>query len=470
MNKTTLAALSQNLPLEIDQDLFHIIQKYAHKNKVTTIVLDDDPTGTQTVHDTPVYTIWSTELIKEELSKKTPLFYILTNSRSLQEQEAVQLNHEVGNMIYEASLSVKRKVRIISRSDSTLRGHYPAEVIALKRSLHLQKATDVLIPAFYQGGRYTVNDIHYVEDNDRLIPAADTPFAADNTFGYKSSNLKDWIVEKTAGRIKSFEIGSIPLHAIRKMDMDSIESTLMEERYKTIIINAISKKDLEAVAIALLKVEEAGKSFMYRTAASIVPVISGLGPKKMLEAEDLEVSKNRGGLIVVGSYVPKTTTQLRYLLDHYDPISIEVSVTEILESADRTEKDMETSKRISQYIHSGKHVVLFTSRKLETGKDKVDSLKINNKVAASINRIVSHIHKQPGFIIAKGGITSSDVASVCCNVRRALVMGQILAGVPVWKLDGKWEGLTYVVFPGNVGGESSLGDAFCKLAERTLIQ
>jgi uncharacterized protein YgbK (DUF1537 family) len=156
---------------------------------------------------------------------------------------------------------------------------------------------------------------------------------------------------------------------------------------------------------------------------------------------------------------------LNHLLKYNDIISIEVSVNKILESDDRTEQDFEISKKISQFIQSGKHIVLYTSRELVTGKNKTENLKIINKVAASINQIVSGIDVRPGFVIAKGGITSSDVATIGLNVKRAMVKGQLLAGVPVWKLDGKWEGLTYVVFPGNVGADSSLSDAFRKLVK-----
>ena len=465
MKGPTLTDLTSHLPPDIGRDLNPIILELIEKNEITTIVLDDDPTGTQTVHDIPVYTQWSPALIQKELSQETPLFYILTNSRSLPEKEAVHLNMEIGNMIYQASQTTKRKVRVISRSDSTLRGHYPAEVLALKRSLKLEEAKDVLIPAFYQGGRYTINDVHYVEDNEGLIPAAETPFASDKTFGYRSSDLKDWIVEKSGNLIKITEVGSISLNQIRTMDLESIEKTLFDHEHKAVIINAVSRRDLEAVSIALLKAEQAGKSFMYRTAASIVPIISGQEQKRILGIYDLPIDNSNGGLIVVGSYVPKSTAQLNYLMDYNDLISIEVSVGDILENADREKYDLEISRKISKQIQSGSHVVLYTSRELAVGKDKIESLKIINKVAGSINRIVGGLSIQPGFVIAKGGITSSDVASISFKVKRAMVLGQILAGIPVWKLDGKWKGLIYVVFPGNVGSVDALHAAFRKFVK-----
>jgi hypothetical protein len=44
------------------------------------------------------------------------------------------------------------------------------------------------------------------------------------------------------------------------------------------------------------------------------------------------------------------------------------------------------------------------------------------------------------------------------GVRRAQVLGQIVPGVPVWRLgpESKYPGLPYVVFPGNAGGPDAL--------------
>lgn len=112
----------------------------------------------------------------------------------------------------------------------------------------------------------------------------------------------------------------------------------------------------------------------------------------------------------------------------------------------------------------GRHVVLYTSREQVIGENKTENLIIVNRVANAVNSIVNGISIRPQFVITKGGITSCDIAAKCFGVKRALVLGQILPGVPVWRLDGKWDGLTYVVFPGNVGTDSSLSDAFQKLA------
>ena len=72
---------------------------------------------------------------------------------------------------------------------------------------------------------------------------------------------------------------------------------------------------------------------------------------------------------------------------------------------------------------------------------------------------------RPRFIVAKGGITSSEVGTKGLRVRRARVMGQILPGVPVWQTgpESRFPGLPYVIFPGNVGDENALRNAVEKL-------
>ena len=73
-------------------------------------------------------------------------------------------------------------------------------------------------------------------------------------------------------------------------------------------------------------------------------------------------------------------------------------------------------------------------------------------------RSVSSLAVRPRFLVAKGGITSSDIGVHALQVRRATVLGQALPGVPVWKLgaESRYPGMSYVVFPGNVGDEDGL--------------
>ena len=83
------------------------------------------------------------------------------------------------------------------------------------------------------------------------------------------------------------------------------------------------------------------------------------------------------------------------------------------------------------------------------------------RISEAVQSLVAGLGVTPAFVIAKGGITSSDVGTKALRVRRAEVMGQLLPGVPVWRTgqESRFPGTPYVIFPGNVGEDSSLREA-----------
>ncbi|KAL6586472.1 hypothetical protein OROMI_001460 [Orobanche minor] len=205
-----------SLPSEWPTDPMEDIVNLTHKNLKTVVVLDDDPTGTQTVHDIYVLTEWTIESLVELFSQKPKCFFILTNSRSLSSEKARALVAEIcSNLSAAANIVGNTDYTVVLRGDSTLRGHFPEEADA---AISVIGEVDVWIicPFFLQGGRYTIGDIHYVADSDRLIPAGETEFAKDASFGYKSSNLREWIEEKTGGRIPAGSVSSISIQLLRK--------------------------------------------------------------------------------------------------------------------------------------------------------------------------------------------------------------------------------------------------------------
>ncbi len=197
------AALFDALPPPWPEPLRETIRTRVVAGGRKVVVLDDDPTGTQTVHGVPVLTEWSVPSLTAELAGEGSLFFVLTNSRSMPLAAAQQLNREIGNNLVAASKAAGREFVVISRSDSTLRGHFPGETDALAEALGVPFDGQLLIPAFFEGGRYTVGDEHYVEEAKWLVPAAETPFAQDATFGYRSSNLREWVAEKSEGGYRS---------------------------------------------------------------------------------------------------------------------------------------------------------------------------------------------------------------------------------------------------------------------------
>lgn len=430
-------------------------------NPKTIVILDDDPTGTQTVHDIPVITQWTEEVIEKEILN-SPVFFILTNSRSLLPGEADNLGRLIGRRLQKAAAKYNKNLVVISRSDSTLRGHYPNEVNALASGLGWNNAKHLLVPAFFEGGRYTYKDVHYVKEGDAFIPAAETPFAKDNTFGYASSDLKAWIAEKTKGEVKDTEVKSLSLDVLRNRPTQAIQDILNGDT-NHYIANATASCDMDAIALAGLR---STARIIYRTGASFVNAIAGIQIRPLLEKDTIFTeNRSNGGLIVVGSYVPKTTRQLEYLKKHSKASFIKFDVAKMIRKGSMEKELTRIGIEIDHSIQQQSNVVLYTAREVIKGDTKEESLKIVNQVSQNLIAIIKSLKNKPKYILTKGGITSSDIAVKALGVKRALVLGQAIKGVPVWRLDenAKFTELPYIVFPGNVGEDNTLFTIIQKL-------
>lgn len=424
------------------------------------IVLDDDPTGTQTVHDIPVLTEWSIEAIEAELDRGSSLFYILTNSRSLTAANARILGLEIAGNIKRAAKAKNKKCRLISRSDSTLRGHYPLEVEILTEVLKPDKPVHFLVPAFFEGGRFTIGDIHYVREGDQMIPAGETPFARDKVFGYRSSNLRDWVVEKFDGNIDPAHIHSISIDDLENSPPAEIAARINAFLANDVcIVNAVHNDHLK---LALYAIFSSDVDPVFRSAASLVATFAGQSPK-FVDARSMGLSSKNGGLTVLGSYVPKSTQQLNYLLDNRKIEAVEVDVNALLMGDAPTAAALAGS--IDAFIRRGEDVIVHTSRELISSEEAGENLRIGATVSQYLTDIVSALTVTPRYIIGKGGITSSDLATRALRIKRAMVQGQIIAGVPVWKAlaGSKFPGTPFIVFPGNVGDHTGLAQVIQQL-------
>lgn len=429
------------------------------------VVLDDDPTGVQTVHGIHVYTDWSYDSILRGFQEEERLFYILTNSRALTQEQTTLVHREIARNIIRASKETGKRFQIISRGDSTLRGHYPLETDLLKEELeeglNLKVDGEILIPYFQAGGRYTIHNIHYVRYQDELVPAADTEFARDKTFGYTRSDLREYIEEKTEGRYKASEVTVITLEELRSADFDRMEEKLLAVTgFGKVVVNAIDPKDLESFCIAFYRLIAKGRHFLFRTAAEFVKIVAGMSNKELLRREDMLIHPSgRGGIVVVGSHTAKTTAQLEALKNLDQLVFIEFNSDLVLEG--RLEEEVRRVTGLStSCIEQGKTVVTYTKRTLLTLENDTKEKALLRSVAISeaVLRLVSELKTVPEFVIAKGGITSSDIGVKALKVRRAYVLGQIQPGIPVWRTDetSRFPGIPYVIFPGNVGESDTL--------------
>lgn len=466
MNRTADDVLS-SLPPAPQQDFLPLIRKGFLKSRRTIVVLDDDPTGTQTCYDVVVVTSWGVPVLVRELKKNPSILFILTNSRSLGQDAAEALALAIGRNLLEAVRESGRNVTVISRSDSTLRGHFPVEVDAITRALQMEDAVRVLIPAFIEGGRITIDDVHYIREGQQLVPVGETPFAKDPVFGYVHSNLKEWVEEKTHGKIRSSDVVSISLEDIRLGGFEVVTDKLMQcVPGQVCIINACTHKDLEVVALALLHADSGSQRYIYRTSATIVPLMAGMPSGKVFHPSEQKASAGKGSLVIVGSFVPKTTRQLQFLLEQKNHRSIEVNVREVLGSAEAGTYAQRIIEQINQQLASGQDVVVHTSRLLEKGPDAATSLLINSTISSFLVSIIKGLTVRPKYIVAKGGITSSDIATHALAAETAVILGQIIPGVPVWELDAGsiFPKMIYVVFPGNVGDDCALEEVCRRLA------
>ena len=328
----------------------------------------------------------------------------------------------------------------------------------------------LLIPFFQEGGRYTIGDVHYVAEGDMLVPAGETESARDPVFGYQASDLRHWVAEKTGGRIAASAVAAVSLDDIRLGGPERVTARLRESpRGSVCVINAAARRDMEVFTQGLLAAEASGKRFLYRTAASFVPVRAGIAPRPLLAPAEMVRSDAAGGLIVVGSHVPRTTSQLNYLLQQGDITQVELSVAALLSETQRADTIAQTARTVDTNLQGGRDVVVFTSRQLVTGADAAATLMIGQRVSDGLVTLLQTLTTRPRYILAKGGITSSDVATKGLGVQRAMVLGQVLPGVPVWQLgpETRYPGLSYIVFPGNVGGPDAVGNVVTALGAAT---
>lgn len=469
MEEIIKSSVLESWPQADEAAIDALLDKAAKEDRSKIVVLDDDPTGVQTVHDVSVYTDWTAESIRRGFLEENKVFFILTNSRGLTVEQTTEVHTEIARVTAQVSRETGIDYILVSRSDSTLRGHYPLETELLRRGTEAGTGRvvdgEILCPYFKEGGRFTLNNTHYVKYGDELIPAAQTEFARDKTFGYTHSDLREYIEEKTEGAFKAEDVVCISLEDLRAMNLDRITEQLMGVHdFGKVIVNAVSNTDVKVFCIALYRALAAGRRFMYRTAAAFVKALGNISDRPLLSREEMVDTANKhGGIIVVGSHTRKTTMQLEELKKLEQIRFLEMDSDLVLQEG-ALEKEVERLlEEEEQLISSGVTVAVYTKRTLLTVENdtKEAALIRSVKISDAVQALVGRLNTVPGFVVAKGGITSSDVGTKALQVKRATVLGQIRPGIPVWKTGGesRFPGIPYVIFPGNVGEAETLREA-----------
>lgn len=464
MDKNKMIHISQleELPYVDTDKAYKLFHAEYESFPFKIIVLDDDPTGIQTVHGVCVYTDWELDTIRSGFAEENSLFFILTNSRSFSAAHTEEVHRTIASRI--GAVSKEREVPfiLISRGDSTLRGHYPLETETLKEELEqITNVTydgEIICPFFLEGGRYTLNNIHYVKEENYLVPAGQTEFAKDKTFGFTQSDLGLFVEEKSHGHFLQKDCTYISLEELRSFRIEEITEKLLKvTNFGKVIINAVSYEDVQIFCTAFLRALKKGRHFLIRSAAAFPKVLGDIKDIPLLTKQDLVPSHcNTGGIVLIGSHVQKTTLQLNELMNSQKDLTfLEFDVNTYFTEQGLESEVLRIIQAIEELIVKGNTAVVYTSRKLlvPNTADKDLILKASVQISDAITSIIGRLTIKPKFIIAKGGITSSDVGTKALQVKKALVMGQIKKGIPVWMTgtESKFPNTPYIIFPGNVG-------------------
>ena len=446
-------------------------------NKPKIIVLDDDPTGSQTVHSCLLLMHWDVDTLRLGLQDDSPIFFVLTNTRSLPPESAASVTREVcQNLKLALAAENITDFLIVSRSDSTLRGHYPIETDAIAQELGPFDA-HFLVPAFFvgeasgtEGGRITRDSVHYLIIDGVPTPVHETEFARDSVFSYNHSYLPEYVEEKTQGRIQAESVTRFLLDDIRA---GSLERLLQLSHNQCAVVDGETQSDLNSFAVDVLTAASQGKRFLFRSAASILTALAALPPQPIAAENMAEyVRGGQPGAIIVGSHVKKTTQQLHSLLQVEGTAGIEVDVARLLDDEVQESAKLltEISERIKSAHKAGKTSVVYTSRQELTFKDVNTRLEFGVKVSSLLMDIVRGLPADIGFLISKGGITSNDVLSTGLSLNSARLLGQILAGCSMVITTSDhhlFPNLPVVLFPGNVGDADALGTIYKRLTKNT---
>lgn len=459
----------QSLPPQWDDDPLPHIDAALKASGRKIVILDDDVMGTQSVHDIAVLMDWSVDALRAELEADSRVFFVVTNARTMPESQAQAVNSFVTRNLCEAARQAGVDFSVVSRLDSTLRGHFPADMHAIESELrHKPDGWPVgwiIAPLFLEGGRYTINDTQYVADMAYLTPVAETEFARDPAFAFTSSNLRQWVAEKTNGATPANSVVSVSIEDLRRGGPDRVAAILSAMPSGGVcVVNGASNRDMEVFVQGLLDVEATGRRFLFRAAASFIKALLGQSERSLLTPAELGMNGDGGMLVVVGSHVPRTTRQLDHLLANTDAVGVEANVASMLSDGTRQTEIDRAAHAATEALESGRNAVLYTSRQLVEGRSADHSLAIGHQVSQAMSEVVAGIRVRPRCVIVKGGATSYAVATKALNVRRAWSPGQAAPGVPAWILGDETlhPEMPCIIFPGNVGNE----DGLTKLVER----
>jgi uncharacterized protein YgbK (DUF1537 family) len=435
--------------------------------RIKLLVLDDDPTGSQTVHGCPLLLRWDQGSLREGLRHPSPLLFVLANTRALSPQAAQARVQEICRAL-KAALASEGIARwlIVSRGDSTLRGHFPLELETIRSELG-PFAGALLAPAFLPGGRTTASGVHLLHGEPVHLSA----FAQDRLFGFSTSFLPAWVEQKTAGAMPAASVSLIALQELDQAAASPDGARVLQQRLAALqsgslaCVDAEQPSQLEALGQALWALEAKGQRLLLQSAASLINGLVPLPPQP-LDAPGLARLRRCGlpGLVLVGSHVPLADQQLQALLQEPSCSGLELDVRKIarvLEGPAPRELvgslEQTWQQELEDLLAAGQTPVLFTSRGELACRSEAERRQLGLAVAALMARLAGGLAPRLGYLISKGGITTHTLLEQGLELGWVELQGQLFAGLSVVLSP---QGLPVVTFPGNLGDADSLRQAY----------
>ena len=395
------------------------------------IVFDDDPTGTQTVSAVDVLLQASDASLDRFFASRVRALYVLTNSRALSREAAVARLVDLHGRVARAAARADTPWFPILRGDSTLRGHVFAEIDAIAAP----DAVVLFVPAYPEGGRVTRDGQHLIRIDGEMRNVADTEFARDPFFGYRSRDLSAWVAEVGAGRPARV----LTLAELRREGPRAVTAALLAAAPGTVVMpDAETRGDIEHIALGLLDAEVAGRVVVVRSASTFAAVRAGLRSDRV---RAVDVAARGRILVVCGSHTEGSRRQLEALERSGVPIH----------TLGPTDDIAVISQRLRSALESDGIAAVATPREFVGEADFAAGADLMSRLMLLANSF----RPQVDAVVAKGGITSAELA-ISLGAEVARVKGQLEPGVALWMLDLRSSRLPYAVVPGNVGDRDTL--------------
>lgn len=448
------------------------------------VVIDDDPTGSQTVHGCPLLLRWDAESLAAGLAHPSPLLFLLANTRALAPAAAAERVREICRALRPALEEAVACGRIgdwlvVSRGDSTLRGHFPLEVDVIHGELGPFDAT-LLVPAFLEGGRTTVDGVHRLHGQ----PVHESPFARDGLFAYTTSHLPDWVEEKSAGRIPATAVDRIGWQELEQGGAGSaplIRHLARLEGNACVAVDGASAQQLAALAAAVRTLaagdgrgDGRSRRFLFQSAASLIQALAGLPPQPLAPSALAALRRRCGprplpGLVLVGSHVPLADRQLERLLAEPGCVGVELEVAKVQRLLEGPEPalllaslELAWGQRLADVLAGGHTPVVFTTRGEARCRHAGERRALGLTLADVMARLAAALAPSLGYLISKGGITTHTLLADGLELGQVELQGQLLPGLSLVLAASETDQgpLPVLTFPGNLGDDGTLREAW----------